>query len=50
MQLQATPVQLALNLIAEPLRQLSDNPQELFWQYQWQTHDGGDVFLLRQSI
>lgn len=38
------------NLIAEPLRQLSDNPQELFWQYQWQTHDGGDVFLLRQSI
>ena len=38
------------NPIAEPLRQLSDNPQELFWQYQWQTHDGGDVFLLRQSI
>ena len=38
------------NLITEPLRQLSDNPQELFWQYQWQTHDGGDVFLLRQSI
>lgn len=38
------------NPIAEPLRQLSDNPQELFWQYQWQTHNGGDVFLLRQSI
>ena len=38
------------NLITEPLRQLSDNPQELFWQYQWQTHNGGDVFLLRQSI
>ena len=38
------------NLIAEPLRQLSDNPQELFWQYQWHTHNGGDVFLLRQSI
>lgn len=38
------------NPIAEPLCQLSDQPQGLFWQYQWQTHDGGDVFLLQQSI
>lgn len=38
------------NPIAEPLRQLSDNLDGLFWQYQWQTHNGGDVFLLQQGI
>lgn len=38
------------NPIAEPLRQLADNLNGLFWQYQWQPHDGGDVFLLQQVL
>lgn len=38
------------NSIAEPLHQLAEHLQGLFWQYQWQTHDGGDVFLLKQTF
>ena len=40
----------SLNPIAEPLGELSEHLNGLFWQYQWQQHDGGDVFLLKQAF
>lgn len=44
------PLTETQNPIAEPLHQLAENLQGLFWQYQWQNHDGGDVFLLTQTF
>lgn len=35
--------------LCQKLQTFQDNPSHLFWQYQWQSHASGDVFLLTQS-
>lgn len=38
-----------INPIAQLLHYLSADLTRLFWRYDWQSHQGGDVFLLTQS-
>lgn len=37
------------NPIAEPLQKLCEDLSGLWWYYEWQSHSGGDVFLLFQA-
>lgn len=46
----AEPMAEPKNHIAQPLQKLAEHSQGLFWQYEWQNHDGGDVFLFKQSF